>query len=257
MNKLLTTLCVMTHCVKDQNGHSVVPSAPSTRMVELIISKFFENTNVKPEEVQIIVGFDKRINRQIDEQYHQNLEGLSSNYPNYKVLVNLSNSIEAIVTATQNFLNVIFSVETETYTIWEHDRPAIRPFDFRSVIEEMKVNKSINYIRFNEFYNNNERYPNLVENGHNPSDKIPLIPTYRWSNTPHICRTSTFKNWFSTFVYPTHNEGGFVEGPLCELLSFYIEKMGMEETVKRFGTFVYGNWNDEPLHVHLNGNSFM
>jgi hypothetical protein len=248
---IITTLCLTTHCIKDQNGVSSIMSTPSTKMIESVISSFFTNTNLTPDEVQIVVGFDKRIGRDIDDEYRKNLEIMGSRFPNFKLILNESSSIEAIVTATQNFKNVIFSVETETYMIFEHDRPLISYLDVRPIIEEMQINENINYIRFNEFDNNNDRYFNLVENGYNPSNNIPLIQTFRWSNTPHICKTKTFRNWFSTFVYPTHNQGGFVEGPLNELISFYMEKIGQDEALRRFGTYVYGKWNDPAITAHI------
>lgn len=248
---ILTTLCLTTHCIKDQGGVSSIQSMPSTKMIEHILGSFFHFTNLSPSEVKVVIGFDKRIGRDIDNQYHKNLEILGTNLPNFQLIVNESDSIEAIVTATQNFRNVISCVETETYTLWEHDRPPIASIDMKSIIHEMESNHSINYIRFNEFDNNNDRYFNLVEGGNNPSTKLPLIPTFRWSNTPHICRTKIFKNWLSTFIYPTHNEGGFVEGPINELMKFYIDKMGETEALKRFGTFVYGDWDDSAITAHV------
>jgi hypothetical protein len=211
---------------------------------------------LSPDETNIHIGFDKRNNRQIDEIYHQNLLFLSNNYPNFKLLVNSSNIDDPIVTAPNNFLNLINSVETDIYIFWEHDWILNRDINLNNLINEVENNDSINYIRLNQFDNNNVRYDNLVENGNNPSTLLPLIPTFRWSNNPYICKTKSFKNWWSTFVYPTSIEGGFVEGPINELFNFYIQKQGLDLALKRFGCFVYGNWNDPSLVSHLNGNSW-
>lgn len=257
------TLCITTHCLKKETSglyagiNNIVPSSPSTRMIETVISNFLEKTSLNIDDVNIHIGFDKRNNRQIDEDYHQNLINLEKKYKNYKVIVNSSDSTDPIVTAPSNFLRVIKSVETDLYILWEHDWVFKRDINIVPILEEIRKNTKINYIRFNQFDNNNIRYNNLVQNGTNPSTTIPLIPTFRWSNNPYICRTSVFKNWWSTFVYPTSNEGGFVEGPLNEFYKFYIDTMGLESALDRFGCFVYGKWDDESIISHLNGNSWI
>ncbi len=260
MNKI--TLCIPTHCIKTERSglytgvQNIVPSAPSTRMIEYIIENFFYKTNLKLDDVFIHIGFDKRLGRSIDDLYHQNLNSLSSKYPNLKVLNSDSEIDDPIVTAPINFLNLIKSVETDIYVFWEHDWILNFDFDILKVIDEVRNNSKINYVRLNQFDNNNIRYDNLIEGDNKISSNIPLIKTFRWSNNPYICKTNTFKNWWKTFIYPTSNEGGFVEGPLNELFKFYIDKMGLEEALERFGCFVYGNWDDKALVSHLNGNSW-
>jgi hypothetical protein len=92
------TLAIPTHCIKTEtrglyNGvNNVVPSTPSTRMIEFVIEDFLHKTNLTPNDVTIHVGFDKRKGRTIDEQYHSNLSVLSSKYPNYMLIVNESES---------------------------------------------------------------------------------------------------------------------------------------------------------------------
>lgn len=257
-----TTLCITTHCVKTERSgpyvgmNNIVPSTPSTKMIEKVIEDFFMKTSLDMNDVNIHIGFDKRIGRPIDELYHQNLSNLSTKYPNYRLFLNESNIDDPIVTAPNNFLKLIGSVETDTYILWEHDWVLNRELNIESIINEVATNKLVNYVRLNQFDNNNIRYDNLIEGGNNPSTNIPLIPTFRWSNNPYVCKTSIFKNWWSTFVYPTSNEGGFVEGPLNEFYTFYINRMGFEEASKRFGCYVYGNWGDSPLISHLNGNNW-
>jgi len=256
------TLCITTHCIKTESHgiytgiQNTVPSAPSTRLIENIIDDFFKKSSIDPEDVYIHIGYDKRNNRPIDEQYHQNLIELKNKFKHYELIVNSSDITDPIITAPINFLNLINSVKTDVYIFWEHDWILKREIDLNPIIDEVLLNDKVNYIRLNQFDNNNIRYDNLIQDGKIPSDKIPLIATFRWSNNPYICKTKIFQNWWSTFVYSTSNEGGFVEGPLNEFYKFYIDKMGFDMASEKFGCFVYGNWDDESIVEHLNGNAW-
>jgi hypothetical protein len=256
-----TTLCITTHCVKTETGgiykgiSNIVPSAPSARMVEFVIEDFLNKSSIKEDDLFINIGFDKREYRSIDSEYEQNLKILSKKFKNFKVIVNSSNIDDPILTAPINFLKLIGSVETDTYILWEHDWILNKNIDFTSLIDLVSKDNDVNYIRINQFNNNNERYNNLI-NEEKEFSGINLIPTFRWSNNPYICKTNIFNDWWSTFVYPTSNDGGFVEGPLNEFFSFYIEKMGFELANKKFGCYVLGKWGDDPNVSHLNGNSW-
>lgn len=255
------TLCITTHCTKTESQgiyrgmQNIVPSTPSTRLIENVIDDFFKKSSINPDNVFIHIGYDKRNGRPVDEQYHHNLLELKSKFTNYELIVSSSDSDDPIITAPKNFINLINSVSTELYIFWEHDWVLRREIDLNPIINEVLSNDKVNYIRLNQFDNNNDRYDNLIKDGKNPST-IPLIPTFRWSNNPYICKTRIFQNWWSTFVYPTSNEGGFVEGPLNEFYKFYIDKMGFDMAADKFGCFVYGEWNQEALVEHLNGNSW-
>jgi hypothetical protein len=258
MNNL--TICIPTHAIKTETrGPYVgmkqqVPSAPSSKLVHMVINNLLLKTNMD-HTVPIHIGFDKRNNREIDSEYEKNLKQLKDIYPNLKVIVNSSNTEDPIVTAPQNFINLIDSVETKYYLFWEHDWIFKRSIDLRPILKEMNSNDSINWIKFSQFPNNNTVVDFIPEQfkEENPSSTIPLIPTNRWSNNPYICRTSVFQDWWKTFVYPTDEEGGFVEGPLNVFFKYYMEKQGLEKTMKTFKCFIYGNWNDESLVTHLNG----
>ena len=138
---------------------------------------------------------------------------------------------------------------------WEHDWIFKRPVNIKQIIDELDKNELINWIKFSQFAVNNsvvEFIPDAHKN-ENPSNVIPLIPTTRWSNNPYVCRTDIFQKWWKTFVYPTDEEGGFVEGPLNVFYNYYIEKQGLENALTTFKCFIYGNWNDEAIVDHLNG----
>lgn len=254
------TICIPTHCVKTEVSgqyvgmNQIIPSAPSARLIDGILNDMFLKTNLE-KDIKIHIGFDKRTYRNIDQEYEQNLINLREKYPNLKVITNESDIDDPITTAPKNFTKLIDSVETKYYLFWEHDWVFTKNINVLEIIDEMEINDNINWIKFSQFFNNNDVVQFIPEQfkNNNPSKNIPLIPTTRWSNNPYICRTEIFQKWWKTFVYPTNDEGGFVEGPLNVFLNHYIEKQGIELAMKNFKCFIYGNWNDSPTVSHLNG----
>lgn len=254
------TICIPTHCVKTEVSgqyvgiNQIIPSAPSAKMIDGILNDMFLKTNLK-KDINIHIGFDKRSYRKIDHEYEQNLKNLREKYPNLKVILNESDIDDPITTAPQNFVKLIDSVNTKYYLFWEHDWIFTRNIDIIEILNELEINDNINWIKFSQFVNNNDIVRFIPEQfkDNNPSTIIPLIPTTRWSNNPYICRTEVFQKWWKTFIYPTNDEGGFVEGPLNVMFNHYIDKQGIELAMKNFKCFIYGKWNDTPTISHLNG----
>jgi len=254
------TICIPTHSIKTEtNGqyigiNQIIPSAPSAKLVHGVIHDLLLKTNL-PNDINIHIGFDKRKNRKIDQQYEDNLTNLKNTYPNLKVIVNESEIDDPIITAPNNFIKLIDSVKTDYYLFWEHDWIFNNFIDLIEILHEMENNDNINWIRFNAHKNNNDivDFIPIKYKDEKISDKIPLLRTTQWSNNPYICRTEVFQKWWKTFIYPTYEEGGFVEGPLNVFYKYYANKQGIDQAIKNFKCFIYGNWNDEPIVSHLNG----
>ena len=253
------TICIPTHCIKTETrGQYIgieqkVPSAPSSKLVFKIITDLLEKTNLD-KNIAIHIGLDKRKGRSIDQEYYLNLEKLKEYFPNLKVIVNESETEDPIVTAPENFIKLIDSCQTDYYLFWEHDWIFKKPFDLKPIIDEMNINKNINWIRFNVFKNNNDIVNFLpIDFINEKISNIPLLRTTQWSNNPYICRTEIFQKWWKTFVYPTDEEGGFVEGPLNVFYKHYIQKQGLEHALNTFKCFIYGRWDDASIVDHLNG----
>ena len=254
------TICIPTHCIKTETrGQYIgieqkVPSAPSSKLVYNIINDLLEKTNLD-KSICIHIGLDKRKERAIDQEYYLNLEKLKEYFPNLQVIVNESETEDPIVTAPENFIQLIDSVKTKYYLFWEHDWIFKEPVNIKQIVNELEKNELINWIKFSQFPVNNTIVQFIPEAyaKENPSNVIPLIPTTRWSNNPYICRTEIFQKWWKTFVYPTDEEGGFVEGPLNVFYKHYMEKQGLEVALNTFKCFIYGRWDDAPIVDHLNG----
>lgn len=254
------TICIPTHCIKTETAgpyigiEQKIPTAPSSKLIENIIKDLLNKTGL-PIDTNIHIGLDKRKNRTIDQKYEINLGLLRSIYPNLKLVVNESETEDPIITAPQNFTKLIDSVKTKYYLFWEHDWIFLNNIDIKQIIKELDNNKEINWIRFNVFKNNND-VVNFIPIDYieeNIGKSISILRTTQWSNNPYICRTEIFQKWWKTFIYPTYEEGGFVEGPLNVFYKHYIQKQGLDKALKNFKCFIYGKWNQEPLVTHLNG----
>lgn len=257
------TICITTHCIKTENisqtnlWPNLVRSMPSTILIETILKDLFEKTDLEID-TKIHIGFDKRKGRDIDNQYEKNLSKLQDKYPGLKVIVHESESYDPQITMPASFTKLIDSVETKYYMFWEHDWLFVDQIRISDILTEMDSNDKINWIRFNQFNNNNDFIPIIAEEFiDNNIAKIPLLPCLRWSNNPYICRTSIFQNWWKTFVYVCLEEGGQMEGAVCVFFDFYVKKQGLQKTLEEFKCFIYGKWNDMPTVHHLEGNSYL
>ena len=266
MKKL--TICITTHCVKTETrglykGYpNNCPSMPSTRMIETVLSDFFSKTGLTLEECFVHIGFDKRIGRQVDEQYEINLKMLCEKIGG-KLLVNESEIDDPIETAPINFSNVINSVETEFYFLLEHDWVFTRSFSFKSILDEMEKNDKINLIRFSQHDTvmKSALHPDLPVTEEEilsikVTENLPILPSCHFSNNPYICKTRVFKDWWSYLVFPTPEMGGFVEGPMNIFFKQTAEKVGWVNVMKIYKCFVYGEPNESKWVHHLNGNSW-
>ena len=81
------------------------------RMCYNIINDLLEKTNLD-KSICIHIGLDKRKERAIDQEYYLNLEKLKEYFPNLEVIVNESETEDPIVTAPENFIQLIDSVKT-------------------------------------------------------------------------------------------------------------------------------------------------
>lgn len=263
------TICITTHCVKTESeglykGYpNTCPSMPSTRMIEGILGDLFTKIDMTIDEFEIHIGFDKRKNRPIDEEYHKNLQILCDKIGG-KLIVNESETDDPIVTAPNNFTNLLKSVTTEYYFLLEHDWVFTRDVPFRKIINELDTNDQINLIKFSQQDSvlNSALHGDIKDCDSDtilslkPSKNIPLLYMCHYSNNPHICRTKVFKDWWSYLVYPTREWGGFVEGPMNVFFQDTAKRVGWINTMKIFKCCVYGDPTDPKWIHHINGNAW-
>ena len=262
LNKV--TILTPTHSFKIETSGkfqgyvNAVPSAPSTRLVEKGFRSIYRHTSLKG--CRHILGLDHK-GQPIDEAYFHNLKALEgamneqgSSYPNLEVFSSFCGTTDPKITATKLFTTLRSKVETEYFLMWEHDWEFTVGIDFEKIIAAMDKYEFINYIRFNSSKNQKGGIHYHLE----PEDRvseISLMKTPSWSGNPHLCRTSTWKHWWSKLVYPTPY--CYVEQSIYESLDFSIGKMGWDAAKESWGLYLYGGDGEGPYVKHTDGNSYL
>lgn len=252
------TICIITHAIKVEsrgdyaNMNQSIPTAPSTKLVELILEDLFNKTKL-PLNTHIVVGVDNRIGREIDNLYVQNLKKLTTKYSNLVVVPNNSTTYDPLISAPQNFCNAIGAVKTPYYLLWEHDWIFTKCIDLSPLIKSMEKHNTF-YVRFNQ-------HTNVIAPGKaaetfmipETNTDVPLLKVDHMGNNPYICKTEVFNKWWKHLLYETPEQGGFVEGPINVFYKFAISKMGFEHANKQWGIYLYGSINELAYVSHLNG----
>ena len=201
------TILTPTHSFKVETSGGLkgylntVPSAPSTSLVTKGIDSIYKYTNLKG--CRHIIGLDHKGSR-LDEVYHNNLKKLKDDarYESLRILRSSCPTRDPKITATTLFLLLRDLVETDYFLMWEHDWEFITEIDMEGVIEVMDKYEFINYVRFGAGVNEkNDLHFHLEQEERVP--EMPLLRSPSWSGNPHMCRTSTWKNWWKKLVYPT------------------------------------------------------
>lgn len=253
------SICIPTHAIKTEsrglyNGMANnVPSAPSTKMIENVIEDMFVKTKL-PRDIQIIIGVDNRIDRQLDNEYYINLCKLANRY-NMIVMPTNSTTYDPLVSAPVNFNNIIGQVKTPYYMLLEHDWMFNYPINVESLVLNM-IKYDQYYVRFNQHANS--MGPHAAEKYMQIETKtdVPLLKVDHMGNNPYICKTEVYTKWWKNLLYETPEQGGFVEGPINVFYKFAVEKMGFEKASDQWKIYVYGRPNDPAAIRHLNGNTY-
>jgi hypothetical protein len=134
----------------------------------------------------------------------------------------------------------------------EHDWQWCKDIDLVSLVQTFEEHDDVNYIRFNKRINivtmrltaTKRKGGDLYLTPH-PETNIPLLATPQYSNNPHIERMSKYRQWCeivkasNVFVGGNGGAGGF-EHPLQEQSLDDLEKYGIAERNKMWGTYIYG-----------------
>lgn len=145
----------------------------------------------------------------------------------------------------------------------EHDWKWCTNLDLVSLVQTFEEHDDINYIRFNKRANmvtmkltaTKRQGGDLYLIPHSESN-VPLLATPQYSNNPHIERMSKYREWCkiveasSVYVGDNAGAGGF-EHPLQEASLDDIQKYGIAERNKRWGTFIYGKMGDPQATKHF------
>ena len=148
----------------------------------------------------------------------------------------------------------------------EHDWKWKVNIDLTKIIRTFEEHSHVNYIRFNKRTNHPKQV--LTATKRNGGDlylikdealEIDLLHTPQYSNTPHIERITKYYEWCRLVRHGKHKgvnvggnmgAGGF-EHPLQEESLDDLEKLGIEERNKKWGTYIYGKIGDPTAVEHF------
>lgn len=262
MQKKITVL-IPTHAVKTEligpykNSPQHNATAPSTRLIESVMSSI--NTNLDIEK-EFVIGLDHKSDQDISNAYLNNLKLLRDKYDNVDVTYVSHTASENVLTthsATENFFNLIDVCKTEYFLLWEHDWVFTRPID----ADKIKLwENGIEFLRFNQFINKQEDH----------DDNKPLqcqeqlwhdekgLRTDKFSNNPFVTSkviwnekyrplAENIPDWWGINPVDGLDYGAFIEGPIERYLDHNPDKIDF------YKMHMYGDYDDHSFIAHLNG----
>lgn len=215
---------------------SHIKSHPSTKLIDKVINSL--NLINLPQNTPIILAHDYNNNK----QYLEYLQNLKRKYSyNKNIIINLRNTKGHL---TGNIRDAFKLVKTKFVLILQHDLPFIKKLDIKKVMEDMNKNNLLKHIRFNKRKNIKSGFDsinnifNLIKINNNYS----YISTPGWSDQNHLTYTDYYKN----IVLKECKDGSFMEN--------YLQgKITNLSKHKKYGTFLFGEFNEEKYIQDLDG----
>lgn len=215
---------------------SFIPSHPSIK----IIQKTIESLNYLslPSNIPVLLAHDFNTNPKY-ELYFKNLENFLKDKPTFKIIRRDTRGC-----LTGNIRTAMEHVKTKFVLILQHDLPFIRKVpDVSKILEDMNNFPELKHIRFNRLKNK----PNMCDQHwlfgkqhitqHNVYTQTP-----GWSDNNHLCLTSYYKD----LILKECDDGSFMEISL-------VGKIKDEVSHKKYGTYLFGAYGEEPYIGHLDG----
>jgi hypothetical protein len=222
---------------------SVIPSHPSTSMLEISLKSFFQISGF--EKIPKIIVFDEISKDKRYDEYKKRVIKLLKTNPHFKntmlIFLNEHHHITGAIRVALKY------VKTKYLFIHQHDFQLIKPFDLDLVLDSMELNPDIKHVRLNKRRNIRLGYDFYIDE-YKGKTKIPLTRTFGWSDNDHITR----KDYYENFVIP---KVGNKKIPMEWALHGLERKDLKEDTSKHsiYGTFLLGALNEPAYIRHLNG----
>lgn len=239
------TICIPT---------SVMKTAPSTDLVEYVISKLFDNDLLR--NCQIIVSYDYNIMRfgGVAKEYLVNLLNLQDKFdPKYFKFV-YSTPLQGWKTGQrQSFLNMADNIRTKYMLHFEHDWVFTETIPFDKILFAMD-NHDINYVGFNKRVNTPRSCDYILEPDSTIKECV-LTKSSRYSNNPHISKKTFWTKRIRSIIdeNPKIMDSHVIEGPVYSVYRTKISKQGFSTAHEDWRVYVYGGINHAPTIKHIDG----
>jgi hypothetical protein len=215
---------------------SFIPSHPSIYHIKKVIESL-EYTKYK-KDTPIILAHDYNSSDNY-LLYLKNLKEYISDKSNIKIVVRESHGH-----LTGNIRNAMIYVNTKYVLIIQHDFQFIRKFNINKIMKDMDKNIILKHIRFNKrktIKKGCDRLNNLFGKKIK-CDNYNYIRTPGWSDNNHLCPTKYYKN----VILKECKDG--------EPMEKYLIKKSINKIIhQRYGTYIFGNLNEEPYIYHSDG----
>ena len=157
-----------------------------------------------------------------------------------------------------SFIKLIDSVKTKYLLFIEHDWKFNVKVPFEQIVSIMNKYNFIQYIGFNKRKNIRKLGDHILK----PEDRVKeinLLKTSRWSNNPYIARTDSWLNMWKPIIANSNinmnKSHGQVERAPYLQYNDEIKMEGFNCAHKKWGIYIYGKMNDQPIVKHMDGNS--
>jgi len=227
-------------------------SAPSTRLIETVISNIKSNITEIP--LKFIISLDHKTDVELSTQYLANLKLLEEKCDDIKVTSvdsRYTDNIMPYYTATNNIKHLIDLCPTEYFLFWEHDWIFVKDID--NAILKLWERDDLDLLRLN--------YQNPTDLGVSVWLENDTWRTNSFSNNPFVTSKTAWYDKFLPWVeeiylqnYPNSEQdlGGWVETPLSnKLIQLYTEDLEAFRKEYRIGLYIT-DLEDLPI-AHLNG----
>jgi hypothetical protein len=220
---------------------SFVPSHPNICLIDETLKSL--SLISECQNFPTILAHDYNGNIQY-AKYLDNLSNFISDKPNIRICT--TNSRQHLSGNIRNALNI---VKTKYLLIVQHDLPFIRQFEILQIIDDLQYFPEIKHLRFNRRNNIKVGFDDstgdifgLQIQGKNYT----YTRTPGWSDQNHLCLASYYRN----VIFPELFDANvFMENILKN-------KPHTESGHKKYGTFLFGAYNDPPTIKHINGKKY-
>ncbi len=248
--KDLLTVVITTH---------VLPSAPSVETISNTIQSIKENfTDI--EECEFIIYCDSDTDNSNHDDYINNLNTIEN-----VIIKEYAHKGFLNTGLRDNYIRAAESSKTPFVLFCEHDWIFLREINTTKLINAMKNNEFINYVRFNKRDNDKSHKENPE-----PGDQVfwetyveeqkisdcYFMKTDCIATHPHILRVEKFKNDWSQYasIYQPHITG-IVETNLNYFYKMDITNVGFKNAHKKWGIYNYGSKGDKKIITHSDGSN--
>jgi GTP:adenosylcobinamide-phosphate guanylyltransferase len=215
---------------------SHIPSHPKITIIKDTIESLSKTNMAKDTKIILAHDFSEHINY---IQYLQNLKEYIVDKANIQIVVRDTHGH-----LTGNIRNAFNFINTEYVLIIQHDLPFVENFDLEKVVEDMKNNPELKYVRFNKRKN--------IKTGSDALNDLfgkqfvlknyTYTRTPSWSDNNHLCRSDYYKD----LILKECDDGKPME-------LYLIKKSQTEDIHNKYGTYIFGELNNPRMIKHTDG----